>query len=87
MALNNASHVIEHYRAKGEDVDVEIVAYGPGLNMLRADTSTVKDRLDALVQLAVGNPAALKFAACNNTKRGDGEARRPSHHIGAASPP
>jgi intracellular sulfur oxidation DsrE/DsrF family protein len=66
MALNNASHVIEHYRAKGEDVDVEIVAYGPGLNMLRADTSTVKDRLDQLVQLAA--PGRLKFAACNNTK-------------------
>jgi intracellular sulfur oxidation DsrE/DsrF family protein len=66
MALNNASHVIEHYRAKGEDVDVEIVAYGPGLNILRADTSTVKDRLDQLVQLAA--PGRLKFAACNNTK-------------------
>jgi uncharacterized protein len=66
MALNNASHVIEHYRAKGEDVDVEIVAYGPGLNMLRADTSAVKDRLDQLVQLAA--PGRLKFAACNNTK-------------------
>ena len=37
MALNNATNVIEHYRAKNEDVNVEIVAYGPGMHMLRAD--------------------------------------------------
>jgi hypothetical protein len=35
MALNNAGNVIDYYRARNEDVDVEIVAYGPGLNMLR----------------------------------------------------
>src|SRR6202045_530458 len=34
LALNNATNVIEYYRAKGEDVDVDIVTYGPGLNML-----------------------------------------------------
>src|SRR4051794_28453376 len=38
LALNNAKNVIEHYRGRGEKVDVEIVAYGPGLHMLRADT-------------------------------------------------
>ena len=30
LVLNNATNVIEHYRAKNEDVDVDIVAYGPG---------------------------------------------------------
>ena len=45
LALNNATNVIEYYRAKGEDVSVDIVAYGPGLHMLRADTSQVKDRI------------------------------------------
>src|SRR3954453_21635620 len=38
MALNNARHVIEHYREKHEDAEVEIVTYGPGLHMLRDDT-------------------------------------------------
>ena len=38
LALNNATNVIEYYRAKGEDVSVDIVAYGPGLHMLRADS-------------------------------------------------
>src|ERR1043166_4607042 len=37
MVLNNAKNVLEHYRAKNEDAEVEIVAYGPGLDMLRDD--------------------------------------------------
>ncbi len=48
MVLNNAKNVIEHYRAKNEDAEVEIVAYGPGLHMLRDDTSPVKAEIKAL---------------------------------------
>ena len=68
MALNNATNVIEHYRGKGEDVDVEVVAYGPGLNMLRADTSPVQDRIKRLKELVF--PGRMQFSACNNTKQG-----------------
>lgn len=68
LALNNASNVIEYYRSKGEDVKVEIVAYGPGLNMLREDTSPVKDRIKQLKDVSF--PSDIKFAACNNTKQG-----------------
>ena len=68
LVLNNATNVIEHYRAKSEDVDVEVVAYGPGLNMLRADTSPVKDRLKRLKELAF--PGNVQYSACNNTKQG-----------------
>ena len=39
LALNNAKNVIDSYRAKGETVGIEIATYGPGLHMLRADTS------------------------------------------------
>jgi len=45
LVLNNATNVIEYYRAKKQDVDIDIVAYGPGLHMLRADTSPVRDRI------------------------------------------
>src|SRR6202140_818000 len=48
LALNNATNVIEYYRAKGEDVDVDVVTYGPGLHMLRADTWPVQDRIKSL---------------------------------------
>ena len=45
LALNNAKNIIDYYKAKGEIVAIEIVTYGPGLHMLRADTSPVKDRI------------------------------------------
>src|ERR1043166_9009897 len=68
LALNNATNVIEYYRAKGEDVDVDIVAYGPGLHMLRADTSPVQDRIKQLKELAF--PGNVQYSACNNTRQG-----------------
>ena len=68
LALNNATNVIEHYRGKNEEVDVDIVTYGPGLHMLRDDTSPVKDRLKRLKELAF--PGKVQFSACNNTKQG-----------------
>jgi len=33
MALNNAMNINKYYKAKGEKVEIEVVAYGPGLNM------------------------------------------------------
>ncbi len=67
MVLNNATHVMDPYRGKGEDVDVEIVAYGPGMHMLRADTSPVADRIK---QLKAAGAGKIQFSACNNTKQG-----------------
>jgi intracellular sulfur oxidation DsrE/DsrF family protein len=68
LALNNATNVIEYYRAKNEDVEVDIVTFGPGLHMLRDDTSPVKDRIKRLKELAF--PGKIQFSACNNTKQG-----------------
>jgi intracellular sulfur oxidation DsrE/DsrF family protein len=48
--------------------DVDIVTYGPGLHMLRADTSPVQDRIKRLKELAF--PGKIQFSACNNTKQG-----------------
>jgi uncharacterized protein len=68
LVLNNATNVIEHYRAKNQDVDVDIVAYGPGLHMLRADTSPVQDRIKRLKDMVF--PGKIQFSACNNTRQG-----------------
>jgi intracellular sulfur oxidation DsrE/DsrF family protein len=68
MALNNANNVIDYYRARNENVDVEIVTYGPGLHMLRADTSPVRDRIKRLKDAAFSG--TIQFSACNNTKQG-----------------
>jgi intracellular sulfur oxidation DsrE/DsrF family protein len=70
LALNNARNVIEYYKGKGERVAVEIVTYGPGLHMLRADTSPVKDRISPM---AMENPD-LKFIACANTRANQSKA-------------
>jgi intracellular sulfur oxidation DsrE/DsrF family protein len=67
LALNNASNIIDYYRSKKQDVGVDIVTYGPGLHMLRADTSPVKDRIVHLKDYAF--PSTIQFSACNNTKQ------------------
>jgi intracellular sulfur oxidation DsrE/DsrF family protein len=68
LVLNNATNVIEYYRTRNEDVDIDIVAYGPGLHMLRADTSPVQDRVKRLKDMVF--PGKIQFSACNNTKQG-----------------
>src|SRR5712672_3073234 len=66
LALNNATNVIEYYRAKNEEVDIDIVTYGPGLHMLRSDTSPVQDRIKRLKDMVF--PGKIQFSACNVTK-------------------
>ena len=37
LALKNATDVEQHYKDPGETVEIEAVAFGPGLHMLRDD--------------------------------------------------
>lgn len=66
LVLNNVQNVEAAYAAKGETVAVEIVAYGPGLAMLTAD-SPVKDRISVM---SLEHPDGLQFSACGNTMAG-----------------
>lgn len=61
--LNVAANVSRHYSDKGEEAEIEIVAFNAGLNMLRADKSPVLERLKAFKQ---GMPN-VSFKACENT--------------------
>lgn len=65
LVLNNAANVSQDYSSRGEDVEIEIVAYGPGLHMLRADTSPVKERMKSFKD---GMPN-VSFTACGNTMK------------------
>src|SRR5229473_5554929 len=38
LALNNVSNVAQYYSELGQKVEIELVAFGPGLHMLRDDT-------------------------------------------------
>ena len=61
LALNNARNLQTDLGA--QNVEVEIVAYGPGIGMLKAE-SVVGNRIAE----AVGN--GVKVSACENTMRG-----------------
>jgi len=65
LALNNVVNIAQDYSAKGEEVEIEIVTYGPGLHMLRDDTSPVKARVKSIRE-SMPNVA---FAACDNTRK------------------
>jgi uncharacterized protein len=64
LTLNNATNVAQHYKELGEEVKIEVVTFGPGLHMLRDDTSPVKARIE---QMALSTPE-VSFKACGNTK-------------------
>ena len=64
LALSNVVNVSEEYARSGEEIEVEIVAYGPGLNMLREDTSPVKARVKSIAQ----SMPYVTFRACGNTQ-------------------
>ena len=64
LALNNATNVAEYYKDLGEKVTIEVVTFGPGLHMLRDDTSPVKARIKAITE----STPAIAFKACGNTQ-------------------
>jgi hypothetical protein len=61
--LNVAANVSKYYSDKGDEVDIQIVAFNAGLNMLRQDKSPVLERLKSFKQ---GMPN-VAFMACENT--------------------
>jgi intracellular sulfur oxidation DsrE/DsrF family protein len=64
LALNNATNVDQYYKNLGEKVEIEVVTFDPGLNMLRDDTSPVKDRIKAIAD----KTPSISFKACGNTQ-------------------
>ena len=61
LALNNAKNVQKDLGKDG--AELEIVAYGPGINMLKAD-SEVANRVSEAVD------SGVQVVACQNTMRG-----------------
>ena len=64
LALNNAMNVTQYYKEIGERVKIEVVTFGPGLHMLRDDTSPVKTRIETM---ALSTPE-ISYKACGNTQ-------------------
>lgn len=64
LALNNVSNAFQHYKDLGQKVHIEVVTFGPGLHMLRDDTSPVKARIKSMSEAM----PELVFLACGNTR-------------------
>jgi uncharacterized protein len=60
LALNNAKNVQSSYGA--DKVAVEIVAYGPGIGMLKADSPSA-------ARVTEATQAGVKVVACQNTMK------------------
>lgn len=60
LVLNVANNLLKEYGTEG--VELEIVAFGPGLRLLFADNAN-KGRIQAL------GSAGVSFSACANTKK------------------
>lgn len=58
IALNNAVNLQKHYGV--DNITIEIVAYGPGLNMLTTKSKSV----ERITSLAMQD---ITFSACGNT--------------------
>ncbi|MET0710575.1 MAG: DsrE family protein [Tardiphaga sp.] len=64
LVLNNVSNAVQHYNEIGQKIEVEVVAFGPGLHMMREDTSPVKSRIKTMSETMPG----VTFSACGNTR-------------------
>ena len=61
--LDVAANVSRHYTGQGEEVDIIVVAFNGGLDMLLADRSPVKERVTGFAK----SMPNVSFIACGNT--------------------
>ncbi len=64
--LNNAANVSRYYSEKGEEVEIKVVAFNAGVNMMRTDKSPVLERLKSVTE-SLPN---LVLEVCGNTLEG-----------------
>ena len=63
FVLNNVENIFDYYDNQSVEVEIRIVCHGPGLHLLRIDTSPVSNRL---VQM-IDKLDDFKLYACTNT--------------------
>jgi intracellular sulfur oxidation DsrE/DsrF family protein len=64
LALNNVANIYHYYADQKQRVNIEVVAYGPGLVMLLKGKSKAEPRIRALKEEGHGH---IVFSACDNT--------------------
>ncbi|MBV8394532.1 MAG: hypothetical protein JOY81_15245 [Alphaproteobacteria bacterium] len=66
LVLNNAANISQYYSAKGEEVEIRIVTFHGGVDMMRTDKSPVLARLKSVTE-SLPN---VTFEICGNTLNG-----------------
>lgn len=61
--LDVAANVSRHYSARGEEVEIVVVAFNGGIEMLLADRSPVKERIANFIK----SMPNVTFKACGNS--------------------
>src|ERR1700733_15273623 len=64
LELNNLGTAAQFYSAAGQKIENGVVAFGPGLHMLRDDASQVKARIKSMSETM----PQLRFSACGNSR-------------------
>jgi intracellular sulfur oxidation DsrE/DsrF family protein len=64
MVLRNIQNAADLWNKSGETFEIEVVAYGPGMHMLRDDTSPVKDDIKSVKE----SVHHVQFSACENAR-------------------
>jgi len=60
LVLNVAGNLLKHYASSSEEVDMEIVGFGPGVRLM-LDGNVNNQRIQTLMD------AGVRFSACGNT--------------------
>lgn len=68
LVLNNASNINKYYQDKGEEAEIEIVSYGPGLTMLLPN-SAPRRASPALHRISTTCRSAPAPTPCRRWKR------------------
>ena len=63
LVLNNVENILDYYHERKNLVAIRVVCHGPGLHLLRSDTSPVMERVLQMLDM----PGELGFYACSNT--------------------
>jgi intracellular sulfur oxidation DsrE/DsrF family protein len=63
LVLNNVENILDYYHERNNLVAIRVVCHGPGLHLLRSDTSPVLERVLQMLD----KPDELGFYACSNT--------------------
>ena len=63
LVLNNVDNILDHYLERANRVAIRVVCHGPGLAMLRSDSSPVQERIRKMTT----ERQQVAFYACSNT--------------------